>query len=346
MDRAAIKAQARELNRGNTFGLFLLLLVVGILGGGIYSTLYMSGDFIRTIINIGDSPFAQRFASSFAGGYLGTTGIISLILGILMVPVSVAVTGYFVRFIRTRRSSAGEGISFAFKDGFAHFGRYFAVRFVTYLIIFLWALIPIFGWVMAFCLFYRYSFVGQIICDNPNLTGKQARALSKAITNHRVGELFVLELSFFFWVCLSAITLGLSLIYVMPYINTTQALYYENLRLHALQAGLIDPQQLGTVPYEEPNYYDANVPFAQGAGVPQQPMNGFMPQQQPTGANAGQPFNATPAQPPMYNQSATQNAPVPQAEDGVIEHTIIPPSNSATKEEPTVQESPIDITNE
>ena len=43
-------------------------------------------------------------------------------------------------------------------------------------------------------------------------------------------ELFVLGLSFFWWILLIVITFGLAAIYVVPYMHTTTANYYEKLK--------------------------------------------------------------------------------------------------------------------
>lgn len=51
------------------------------------------------------------------------------------------------------------------------------------------------------------------------------------------GELFALDLSFIGWWLLTCITFGIASIYVVPYYFTTQALYYENFKLRALQEG-------------------------------------------------------------------------------------------------------------
>ena len=53
------------------------------------------------------------------------------------------------------------------------------------------------------------------------------------------GELFALDLSFIGWWLLTCITFGIASIYVVPYYFTTQALYYENFKLRALQEGKI-----------------------------------------------------------------------------------------------------------
>ena len=77
------------------------------------------------------------------------------------------------------------------------------------------------------------------MCENPNLKPTEALKLSKKMVAGNRGELFALDLSFIGWWILTCITFGIASIYVVPYYFTTQALYYENFKLRALQEGKI-----------------------------------------------------------------------------------------------------------
>lgn len=291
MDRATIKAQARELNKGNTFELFLIMLVISLISGGI--GLFSTVGVIRNLIR--DSYY----------GYTGSGiwGALSWIAILILIPVGVALSGYFVNFVRTRRAGAGEGISYVFKNGFQHFGRYFGTTFSTGLLIGLWCLIPFVGWIFAIIANYRYYFVAQIIHDNPGLTGGQAREMSKRMTDGMKGELFIMELSFIGWGILTVFTFGILSIYVLPYMETTKALYYENLRIRAIQAGLLHPQQFSSNPAAQTDMYGNPIPPIENPyGQGQQPVNYTQPP-------AGQSYE----QPGVLNQQIQQPAtPVPQ----------------------------------
>ena len=52
-------------------------------------------------------------------------------------------------------------------------------------------------------------------------------------------HLFALDLSFIGWWILCGISFGIASIYAIPYYLTTQALYYENFKIRALQEGRI-----------------------------------------------------------------------------------------------------------
>ena len=94
----------------------------------------------------------------------------------------------------------------------------------------------------------QWSFVHQIIHDNPNLDGKQARDLSKRMTDGFKGDLLVMGLSFFFWYLLVAFTFGIALLYVTPYFECTFAMYYENLKHNAIMSGIATPEEFGIMP--------------------------------------------------------------------------------------------------
>lgn len=311
MDRETIKAQARQLNKGNTFGLFLIKLVLMIITTGVSFI-----SVFRTLFSIFQSQFY-----GYSGSGFNLFGSLSWIVTLVLIPVGVALTGYFVKFVRTHQSDAGEGIGYMFKNGFAHFGRYFGAAFTTGLIIFAWALIPFVGWVFSIVASYRYYFVPQIIHDNPELSASEAREISRKMTDGMKGELFVMELSFLGWMLLSSITFGLLFIYVMPYMETTKALYYENLRVRAIQMGLVHPQQFSTFQAVQTDVYGNPVsPMSEGYGQPQYgqpPVSNQMPvnpaPQQPVVNQV--PVNPVPQQQPIANPAPQPEAEEPQKPD-------------------------------
>lgn len=77
---------------------------------------------------------------------------------------------------------------------------------------------------------YEYRMIPYLLAENPNLTKEQAFALSKQMMTGQKWDAFVLDLSFIGWHILSLFTLGyLSIFYVDPYINMTNAALYEEL---------------------------------------------------------------------------------------------------------------------
>ena len=62
------------------------------------------------------------------------------------------------------------------------------------------------------------------------LTANEALSKSKEIMDGHKFDLFVLQLSFFWWYMLSAITFGIAYIYVIPYVSATTANFYNSIK--------------------------------------------------------------------------------------------------------------------
>ena len=78
---------------------------------------------------------------------------------------------------------------------------------------------------------FSYQMVPYILSEDPDIEPKEALNRSEAMMAGHRWELFVLDLSFFGWIMLSIITLGLGYIfYVGPYMNATYAEFYQALK--------------------------------------------------------------------------------------------------------------------
>lgn len=78
---------------------------------------------------------------------------------------------------------------------------------------------------------YEYSLIPYILAENPAVGRKDAFYLSRQLMMGNKWQLFLLDVSFIGWKCLSALTLGvLDFIFVNPYIESTKAELYMTLR--------------------------------------------------------------------------------------------------------------------
>lgn len=90
-----------------------------------------------------------------------------------------------------------------------------------------------------------YSMTPFILAECPNVNAKEALKISMRMTNGYKMELFVMYLSFIGWMMLSVLTLHILLIvFVGPYMETTMAGYYIELRDKALADGIIQAEEL------------------------------------------------------------------------------------------------------
>jgi uncharacterized membrane protein len=92
---------------------------------------------------------------------------------------------------------------------------------------------------------FAYSMTPFILADSPNVRATDAIKLSMRMTQGHKGGIFVMCLSFLGWAILSALTCGiLQILYVGPYVSTSFAGLYVDLKAKALSSGIIKPEEL------------------------------------------------------------------------------------------------------
>jgi uncharacterized membrane protein len=82
----------------------------------------------------------------------------------------------------------------------------------------------------TFILAYAYRMVPYLIQEYPELTPREALKLSREMMRGHKWNLFVLDLTFMGWVLLTILTLGIGGLWLTPYMQTTVAHYYEDLK--------------------------------------------------------------------------------------------------------------------
>lgn len=169
----------------------------------------------------------------------GTTA--GSILSILIAgPLTIGLNHFFVMNTlgRTEQISATTPFTVAFQNYGRKLGGYLWMELFT----FLWTLLFIIpGIIKAF----SYAMTPYILADCPNVKATDALKLSMRIMKGHKWELFVFGLSFIGWGLLSLLTLGiLDLFFVGPYMQSSCATYYLEVREEALRSGVITMGQL------------------------------------------------------------------------------------------------------
>jgi len=77
-------------------------------------------------------------------------------------------------------------------------------------------------------LYYVFTMYSMFDGGN-NLTGKEAAERSENLMKGHRAEYFVLMLSFIGWGILASITFGIGYLWLIPYMQTTLVIFYENL---------------------------------------------------------------------------------------------------------------------
>ncbi len=122
-------------------------------------------------------------------------------------------------------------------DGFKYFPTALGTYLLMILYIILWSLLLIIPGIIAAL---SYSMTFYILVDEPSLKPQQALDKSKAMMNGYKWKLFFLGLRFFLLALLCILTLGIGFLWLIPYINVTMAVFYDDIRNDNALPDLID----------------------------------------------------------------------------------------------------------
>ena len=193
------KNRALESLEGNWGTAAIATLIIMLISGGVSSAVSL--------------PFGNDFATG-----MGINGIWSL----LCLPLQWGFTVFFLNLVR--RDDFNYERLF---DGYKDFAR-------TFLMEFLYAIAMAIG----FCLLIIPGIIVSvglvmapyILKDDKEISAMDALKKSWEMTNGHKMKLFWLGLSFIGWIILSLMTLGIGFIFLLPYMDTTLAHYYEDIK--------------------------------------------------------------------------------------------------------------------
>lgn len=224
LNRPAIKAEAKRFIGQNArwWKMTLATIALYLLNGGI--SIYVN---IVTAINHDDPSTTVGYSSS--------------IITLLLIPFTIAASGYYLNHIRGFNPEWKS----LYKEGIDNYGSYLVTGVLVNVFTFLWSLLFV---VPGIIKSLAYSQANYVIHDNPRLKGKEAIEISKRMTNGFKGDLFSMYLSFIGWYILVGLTGGILSIYVTPYVETTAAMYYENLKRYSIENGIVAPEAFGIAP--------------------------------------------------------------------------------------------------
>lgn len=95
---------------------------------------------------------------------------------------------------------------------------------LAFISIFLWTLLLV---VPGIIKSYQYRYVPYLLAEDSSLSPKAALDKSKSLTMGHKMDIFILDLSFFFWNLLGIVTFGIAPLFVAPYIEATNARLYN-----------------------------------------------------------------------------------------------------------------------
>lgn len=148
--------------------------------------------------------------------------VLNVISIIMSGPLFVGLDYYILNMVR-KKDPQIEDLLYSFKTSL---GTSVVSNIVRVLIIFLFSLLLVIPGIVKM---YQYFLTAFLIADDPSLTGMDALNKSKEMMKGHKMRLFKLHLSFFGWYILSILTLGIGFIFLIPYIYTANAVFYNDL---------------------------------------------------------------------------------------------------------------------
>lgn len=112
-------------------------------------------------------------------------------------------------------------------DGFNDFVRIFVSYLWMGILVYLWTLLLVIPGIIKS---YAYAMLPYILHDHPELSDVKAIHLSREMMYGHKGQLFLLHLSFIGWWLLCILTMGIGFLWLVPYMQSTQAAFYEDVR--------------------------------------------------------------------------------------------------------------------
>ena len=246
--RSELKTNAKAALKNYFWKGFLAIVIVGALGSvaswlvQTIVTLITGVDMSatnQTLVQVQEGVNGAQVSTDVPEGYTAATsiiGILNLVISVFFLyPLTVGLNRFFEK---SRGVKTGIGEIFVPLKKCIHVGL---VMLWMGIKVFLWSLLLIIPGIIKA---YEYSMVPYILAENPEISGKRAFQISKAMTKGHKWNLFVLELSFILWIIGTVCTCGLLGIYLAPYMQATMTEAYYKLKAEAVANGGATLQEL------------------------------------------------------------------------------------------------------
>ena len=197
MNRAKIKMQAKEIISGNLGTILLPYIIVGLIS-------FVVSFFLTVLLGTSEE----------------ISILVTLVTPLILYPLELGVLKYIMKFVRKEKCD----LNIIF-DFYKMFLPAIGLTILITLFTSLWSLLFIIPGIIAS---YSYMMANYLMVDGEN-DPMECIKKSKAMMKGYKMDLFVFHLSFLGWILLSVLTFGLLFIYVGPYMNVAQILYYEEL---------------------------------------------------------------------------------------------------------------------
>ncbi|UBM62867.1 DUF975 family protein [Candidatus Sulfidibacterium hydrothermale] len=137
-------------------------------------------------------------------------------------PFSLGTSIFSLSFVRDREPRFEEVF-----EGFKDFKRSLVTYLLLILIVFAWSLLLIIPGIIAAI---SYSMTFYVLADDPNIKPTDALDKSKQMMKGYKWKYFGLLMLFFLGAILCLLTLGIGFLWFIPWVNVTEAHFYEEIK--------------------------------------------------------------------------------------------------------------------
>ena len=155
-------------------------------------------------------------------------------IGVLVVLFTLPIAyGFAILMLQLYRGGEVDfGVMF---EGFSDYSRILSTKLLQIIYLILWMLLFVIPGIIK-C--YSYAMTDFILKDEPTIRNNAAIEKSMAMMNGNKMKLFLLDLSFLGWAILCAFTFGIGYFFLQPYMMTSRAAFYQDLK--AQQTVVVD----------------------------------------------------------------------------------------------------------
>lgn len=192
---------------------------------------WMDGVVITLVYLLIVSVFAggNVFTAEFGGDKLasGSSALLNLVSIFLITPLGAAISMTFLDFVRGKEIGLGSVID--------HFKSTYSTVLIAGVVISLLSFLGIFTFgILSIYFALCYGMTFYIIRDYPNLTWREAMQTSREMMNGHKLDFLWLQLSFIGWIILCFCTMGIGLLWLVPYMETAEAHFYNDLKAETI----------------------------------------------------------------------------------------------------------------
>ena len=193
----------------------------------------LKNDALRTLRGKWKQPVLATLILSLIGVFTSSSNMIesaiyialgSLVTLLISLNLEYGFAVALLRFSRGRENTLSE----TFNAGLVEdYGRVLGIMLLQVIYVILWMLLLIIPGIIKS---YSYAMTEFIAEDNPELGPMECIDRSMAMMKGHKWELFLLDLSYIGWLLLGLLSLGIGLLWIIPWMNMARVKFYEELK--------------------------------------------------------------------------------------------------------------------